>query len=166
MFLYKLVLKSAVRILSKNENAEFINSKGIIKGKQKIIPGSGVNLDYYEILNYPKEEIINFIFIARVMKQKRINQYLNDSKYIREKNLNTQFHVLGYCDESYKKFKDMHDKGIIQYYGIQSDVRKFHKLSHCTIHPSYYPEGMSNFLLESAARRRPIITTNIMKKTL
>ena len=31
---------------------------------------------------------------------------------------------------------------------------------HCTIHPTYYPEGISNVLLESSACARPIITTN------
>ena len=30
----------------------------------------------------------------------------------------------------------------------------------CTIHPTYYPEGLSNVLLESSATGRPIITTN------
>src|SRR5699024_3780668 len=32
--------------------------------------------------------------------------------------------------------------------------------THCTIHPTYYPEGMSNVLLESCASGRPIITTD------
>ena len=30
----------------------------------------------------------------------------------------------------------------------------------CTIHPTYYPEGLSNVLLESSATGRPIITTD------
>ena len=30
----------------------------------------------------------------------------------------------------------------------------------CVIHPTYYPEGMSNVLLESLACGRPIITTD------
>jgi len=162
IFLYKLALKNASCVFFQNkENAEFINSKGIIIGKQKVIPGSGVNLDHYEVLDYPEDKIINFIFISRVMKQKGINQYLDTAMYIKKKYPNTQFHILGFCEESYEeKLKEMHDKGIIQYHGMQSDVRKFHKISHCTIHPTFYPEGMSNVLLESAACGRPIITTN------
>ncbi len=54
----------------------------------------------------------------------------------------------------------MQNRGIITYHGLQSDVREFHKFSHCTIHPSYYMEGISNVLLESASSGRPIITTN------
>ena len=46
------------------------------------------------------------------------------------------------------------------YHGPQDDVREFLKISHCTIHPTYYPEGMSNVLLESASCGRPVITTN------
>lgn len=162
IFLYKLALKNASCVFFQNhENAEFINKKGIIKGKQRIIPGSGVNLDHYEVLDYPEDGIINFLFISRVMKQKGIDQYLDAAKYIKEKYPNTQFHILGFCEESYEvKLKAMHNKGIIQYHGMQSDVREFHKISHCTIHPTFYPEGMSNVLLESAASARPIITTN------
>ncbi|MFL2122535.1 glycosyltransferase family 4 protein [Marinilactibacillus psychrotolerans] len=162
IFLYKLALKNASCVFFQNkENTEFINSKGIIKGKQKIIPGSGVNLEHYQVSNYPDDNIINFLFISRVMKQKGIDQYLDAANYIREKYPNTQFHILGFCEESYEeKLKDMHDKGIIQYHGMQSDVRMFHKISHCIIHPTFYPEGMSNVLLESAACGRPIITTN------
>lgn len=162
IFLYKIALKNASCVFFQNkENAEFINSKGIIKGRQKIIPGSGVNLDHYEVLDYPDDNVINFLFISRVMKQKGIDQYLDAAEYIRKKYPNTQFHILGFCEESYEeKLKAMHDKGIIQYHGMQNDVRKFHKISHCTIHPTYYPEGMSNVLLESTACARPIITTN------
>ena len=36
----------------------------------------------------------------------------------------------------------------------------FFKMANCIVHPSYYPEGMSNVLLEAAAHGRPIICTN------
>src|SRR5699024_3627942 len=54
----------------------------------------------------------------------------------------------------------LHEQGVIIYHGMQRDVKKFLENAHCTIHPTYYPEGMSNVLLESAASGRRLITTN------
>lgn len=140
---------------------EFLNAKGIIKGREKLIPGSGVNLDYYKALDYPKDDTIKFVYISRIMKAKGIDQYLEAAEYIKNKYPKTEFNILGSCEEDYiDKLSKMENKGIIKYHGVQSDIRKFHKISHCTIHPTYYPEGMSNVLLESAACGRPVITTN------
>lgn len=162
VILYKIALKNASCVFFQNEkNAEFINEKRIIKGRQKVIPGSGVNLNHYELLEYPNDDEVSFLFISRIMKQKGIDQYLEAAEYVRRKYPFTQFHILGFCEEAYEeKLNEMHKKGTIQYHGMQNDIRSFHKRSNCTIHPTYYPEGMSNVLLESAACGRPIITTN------
>lgn len=53
----------------------------------------------------------------------------------------------------------MQSEGIVIYHGQQKDVREFIRRCCCTIFPSYYPEGMANVLLESAAMGRPVITT-------
>ncbi|WP_242271407.1 glycosyltransferase family 4 protein [Bacillus cereus group sp. BfR-BA-01310] len=162
LFLYKNALKEATCVFLQNEsNKNFFSKKGIVKGKSRLIPGSGVNLEHYPILEYPLDKEINFLFIARVMKEKGIDQYLEAAEYIKRKYPNTSFHILGICEEKYEnKLRIMQEAEIIQYHGMQSDVREFHKFSHCTIHPTYYPEGMSNVLLESAASGRPVITTN------
>ncbi|PFW49657.1 glycosyltransferase family 4 protein [Priestia megaterium] len=159
--LYKVSLKEAKCVFFQNkENEEFLN-KRITISNHRLIPGSGVNLEYYSLLDYPKDEMVHFLFIARVMKEKGIDQYLEAAEYIKKKYPKTIFHILGFCEQNYEdKLKEMQDKGFIEYHGMQSDVREFHKISHCTIHPTYYPEGMSNVLLESAACGRPVITTN------
>lgn len=162
LLLYKISLKKAACVFFQNkENEDFFIKKEILSCKHRLIPGSGVNLEHYNLMNYPADSIIHFLFIARVMKEKGIDQYLDAAKYIRKKYPNTCFHVLGFCEDAYEdKLKELQNRGIIQYHGMQSDVREFHKSSHCTIHPTYYPEGMSNVLLESAACGRPAITTN------
>jgi len=162
VFLYKSALKSASCVFFQNrENADFMNRKVVIRGKQRIIPGSGVNLDYYRILDYPSDENINFLFISRVMKEKGIEQYIETAKYIIEKYPCARFHICGFCEEEYEEIlEDLQEQGIIIYHGMVRDVREILKKTHCTIHPSFYPEGMSNVLLESAACGRPIITTN------
>jgi galacturonosyltransferase len=162
LMLYKIGLKKSECVFFQNqENMDFMQSNNIGKENGKLIPGSGVNLSHYELMDYPETTVINFLFIARIMKQKGIDQYLDTAKYIKKRYPNTVFHVLGNCEVSYKDIlEELHEKNIVQYHGRQDDVREFHKISHCTIHPTYYPEGMSNVLLESAACGRPIITTN------
>ena len=51
-------------------------------------------------------------------------------------------------------------KGVVQYHGMIRDVAGFMGDMHCIIHPTYYPEGLSNVLLEACATGRPIITTD------
>lgn len=162
LFLYKVSLKKATCVFFQNiENKELFKSKKIVYGNFKVIPGSGVNLTYYTLMNYPTDQKIVFLFVSRVMKEKGIDQYLEAAAYIKQKYPNTSFHIVGFCEEEYEhKLIAMQEKGIIKYHGKQSDVRPFYKQSHCIVHPTYYPEGMSNVLLESAACGRPIITTN------
>lgn len=161
--LYKLSLRKANRVFFQNEdNKNFFTKNNIIDKNYKILPGSGVNLNYYSLLEYPKNNAnTNFLFISRVMKEKGIDQFLEAAIYIKENYPNTEFHVVGFCEEDYEeRLNKLHRDGIIHFHGKQSDIRKLLEISHCTIHPSYYPEGMSNVLLESASCGRPIITTN------
>lgn len=162
LFLYKISLKKAKCIFFQNKsNQKFFIKNKIVNNNYKILPGSGVNLKDYSVLDYPTDDNINFLFISRVMKEKGIDQYLDAAAYIKKKYPNTVFHIVGFCEDEYEdKLRIMQKKEIIKYHGKQGDVKKFYNKSHCTIHPTYYPEGMSNVLLESAACGRPIITTN------
>ena len=162
LFLYKKASKNMTTVFFQNEeNKQFFINNHINVKHSVLIPGSGVNLDYYKPIEYPSDKTIEFVFISRVMKEKGINQYLDAAKYITHKYPNTKFHICGFCEEEYESllFK-LQENNIIEYHGLVDDVREVLKNVHCTIHPTYYPEGMSNVLLESCASARPIITTN------
>ncbi|MGO4547608.1 glycosyltransferase family 4 protein [Paenibacillus sp. 2TAB23] len=160
VMLYKVAFKNiSCLFFQNNENKLFFENENIAKDKHRLIPGSGVNLEHFELLEYPPDGTIEFVFISRIMKEKGIDQYLEAAEYIKNKYPNTKFHILGFCEDAYEdKLQAM--KHIVEYHGMQKDVRVFLEKTHCTIHPTYYPEGMSNVLLESAASGRPIITTN------
>lgn len=162
MVLYKSSMKQASCVFFQNqENMNFFIQQKLVTGKHQVIPGSGVNLEEYPLLDYPSDENVQFLFISRVMKEKGIDQYLDAAAYIKNKYPHTVFNVVGFCEEQYEPLlHEMQQKGIIRYYGRQNDVRPFYANAHCIIHPTYYPEGMSNVLLESAASGRPVITTN------
>jgi galacturonosyltransferase len=140
---------------------EFFQSKKIAIGKYGLLPGSGVNLERYELLEYPQTDKYHFLFISRIMKEKGIDQYLEAAKKIKEKYKNTEFHICGFCEEEYEEIlAKLQDEGMITYHGLINNVSEFLKNIHCVVHPTYYPEGLSNVLLEACASGRPIITTN------
>lgn len=162
ILMYKVGLRKTRVVFFQNiANMEFCKSRGMVKGRNVLLPGSGVNLIYHNLMKYPSEDAgIRFIFISRLLKEKGIEEYLYAAEYIKKKYPFTEFHVLGASEEAYeKKLELFQSEGIVIYHGHQSDVRPYIANSHCTVHPSYYPEGMSNVLLESCAAGRPIITT-------
>ncbi len=162
--LYKIAMKDVRCCFVQNkENLDFIYKHKLIdKEKCQLIPGSGVNLQHFKVLDYPKEnESIKFLFAGRIMKEKGIEQYLDAAKAIKNKYKNVEFEILGFCEEDYEELLgELNKEKIINYYGMQKDIIPYLKACSCLILPSYYPEGMSNVLLEASASGRPIITTN------
>ncbi len=163
VMLYKFAMCKVAEIFFQNKNnMEFFLSKNIRRDKGTLIPGSGVSLGRFSPQEYPSDDTTEFIFMARIMKEKGIDQYLETAKQMRIKYPKIRFHILGsYEDTSYQPIiEELMSKGIVEYHGKQFDTRPFVAKSHCTIHPSFYPEGISNVLLESEASCRPVITTD------
>ena len=160
ILLYKYAFKSVQRVFFQNEeNKKFFDDHGLAKGKGMIIPGSGVNLERYPYREYPEDGTIKFAFISRIMKEKGIDQYLDAAEAMKRRNV--EFHVCGFCEPEYDgRLQEEDKKGIVQYHGMIRDVTGFMGDMHCIIHPTYYPEGLSNVLLEACATGRPIITTD------
>ena len=162
LLLYRAGLGKAQKVFFQNKmNRDFMVSRHVVSGRHDILPGSGVNLEQYKVLDYPEGETIDFLFVARVMKEKGIDQYLDAAKAIGQRHPETRFHVCGICEEDYEEILREYEKEkIIIYHGMVKDMSEMYRLCSCTVHPTYYPEGLSNVLLESAASGRPVITTN------
>ncbi|GAB6168229.1 glycosyltransferase family 4 protein [Clostridium carnis] len=162
MILYRIAFKKIKCLFfQNNENRQFFIDKNLAVDKHRLIPGSGVNLEHFSVLDYPTDETVEFVFISRIMKEKGIDQYIEAAQFIRNKYPNTRFHICGFSEEAYEDIlEELQEQGIVTYHSMQRDVRKILAKTHCTIHPTYYPEGMSNVLLESSACGRPIITTD------
>lgn len=163
VMLYKLAFGKVQRVFMQNqENLDFFREQRIAVDKLALLPGSGVNLERFSVLDYPSQDKgVEFVFISRIMKEKGIEQYLAAAKYIKNKYPDTVFHICGFCEEAYEeRLKELTEQGIINYHGMVRHIRTVLERTHCTVHPSYYPEGISNVLLESSASGRPIITTD------
>ncbi len=164
--LYKAGVAKADCIFFQNEeNRQFFFEHKMLRknARTRLLPGSGVSLKMHCPMDYPEiHEKIHFLFIARVMKEKGIDLYLAAARRIFEKHQNVMFHICGQCDdERYEELlKTAETGGYVTYHGEQKNMIPFFEMAHCIVHPSYYPEGMSNVLLEAAAHCRPIIATD------
>ena len=160
--LYKYAFSEINKVFFQNtENMKFFVEKRIAVGKHELLPGSGVNLQHFAPMAYPLSDKTEFAFISRIMKEKGVDQYLDAAQCIKERHPNTVFHVCGFCEQAYEDIlKELTEKGIIMYHGMVRDIKTILERTHCIVHPTYYPEGLSNVLLESCASARPIITTN------
>ena len=160
--LYRYGLRKAKKVFFQNcADMELMEREHVVNVPHELIPGSGVNLDRYSVLDYPKGDEIHFVFIARIVKEKGIEQYLDAAHAIKARYPNTVFHICGNCAPAYEeRIKTEQESGKIVYHGRIPDVTVVHKISSCTILPSFYPEGMNNVLLESCSLGRPIITTD------
>ena len=160
--LYKMGLRKAKKVFFQNEaNLAFMKEKGIVKERYALIPGSGVNLKKYTYTDLPKKETIDFVYVGRMMKEKGFELYLQAAQAIKERYPQTRFHLCGDDEDNYRELvKQLEEKGVVIYHGRVDDMSAIYRTVDCTVHPTYYPEGMSNVLLESLACGRPIITTD------
>lgn len=158
-FLYKIGVRGCKTIFFQNmDNKLFFEKHGMIPKQAKVIvtPGSGVNLQSHPVLPWP-EGNTHFLFAARIMKQKGIDLFLAAARKFASENI--IFDVAGQCDdERYRKI--LEDEQCIRYHGLQRDMIPLYKQCSCFLYPSYYPEGMSNVLLEAAASGRPVIAAD------
>lgn len=161
--LYKAALRQAKCVFFQNEpHRKFFSEKKIVGSNIEVLPGSGVNLQEYSLLDYPESDgIIRFLYIGRIMKAKGIDELIAAAKDIKQQYDNVEFELVGFCEEEYsEQLNELHNLGVIRYHGQQKNIKSYLERAHATILPSYH-EGTSNVLLESAASGRPILASNV-----
>jgi len=165
ILLNRLAFKNAYQIFFLNEdNMNFYRNIKIISSDQSvvIVPGSGVNLKEFQFSDYPQTDKIIFTFIARIIKDKGVDEYLLASEKLKNKYSNVKFQIAGFFDE--EKYvsivSDFEKREIIEYLGKRNDIPNVMRQSSCIVLPSY-GEGRGTVLQEGAAIGRALITTNV-----
>lgn len=162
--LYKLGWSRATCMMYQN-TFERDTIQKLLRGKThyRDIPGSGVNIDAFPFEEYPRsDDMITFNYVARIVKIKGIDELLECASRIKAEHSNVRFVLYGdYDDDTYRaRVEELQRRGIVEYGGVQMDMRPFIKAAHAVIHPSYY-EGMTNVVLEHSAMGRPCLGSNI-----
>lgn len=168
--LYRISQRKALKVFfQNNDDLElFLRNKLIIEEKTRLIPGSGVNTQFFirnKELNI-KNSKFTFLFIGRLIYDKGIREYVDAAKIMRDKFSNIEFNVLGpiyHSNETAIKMSELEDwqrKGIINYLGESDLVKEEMDKANCIVLPSYR-EGLSKVLIEASSMSLPIITTDV-----
>ncbi len=156
--LYKSSFRYCKKVffLNSDDKKDFVNNNLVNEDKCILIPGIGVDLNYFsfkEIRNTKK-----ILMIARMLKTKGVYEYLELAKRIKQIIPDAQFNYLGAeGDITLDDIKEYIDNGIINYLGTTDDVRPYIEESNLIILPSYR-EGVPMSIMEAMSIGRPIIT--------
>ena len=158
--MYRAGLKGAECIFFQNEeNRNIFKKYGIAGKKDRLVMGSGVNLQKHCCEPYPEGGETRFLYVGRVMKAKGILEFAAAARSLHSDKV--FFDILGNCDEDYQGMLDaLEQEGIIHQLGFHKDVHPYLTKASAIVVASYH-EGMSNTLIEAAATGRPVIATNI-----
>ncbi len=162
--LYWFGFRKAACLMFQNEQERDV-IEGVLHNKvpYRRLPGSGVNLEEFQYKPYPEnDDVVTFNYVARIVQLKGIDEFLACAKRVKEKHPNTRFVLYGdYDDDTYRARVEEYEKeGVVEYGGVQMDMKPCIEAAHAVIHPSYY-EGMTNVVLEHSAMGRVCIGSDV-----
>jgi glycosyltransferase involved in cell wall biosynthesis len=169
--LYKRALRKTREVwFLNNEDAKiFINEHIVNIEKVKVLPGEGVDTDYF---SFPQRsarketEPFTFLMSTRLLKSKGISLYADAARILRKKNYDVRFELIGFFEQHHPDSISQEDldrwqkEGLIHYGGFAKDVRPFLQRADCFVFPSFYNEGVPRCLMEAASMELPVITSN------
>ena len=161
---YRIALKKSKTVFFQNIDDEDIFKKyGIIKGQRICrLAGSGVNTEHFKPMELPERTA--FLLTARLIKDKGVMEYLEACEKLKKDYKEVKCLLVGPYDTNptaitEEEIKPYIDKGIIEYFGNQEDVRPFLGLCSVFVLPSYR-EGTPKDVLEAMSCERAILTTD------
>ncbi len=161
---YKKSLKYSNRIMFQNEDdmSVFLKKKIVKSDKCFIINGSGVDIGKFAVVPFPKTP--TFLMISRLIKDKGLIEYLKACEMVKQQFPTVRCLLVGPFDSNPSAIQPTElrtyiDKGVVEYFGEQEDVRPYIAQASVFVLPSYH-EGTPKTVLENMACGRAIITTD------
>lgn len=166
--LYKLALPQLddLIFLNPDDVNDLIKKHSIKVKNMHVLGGIGLNLEDYTYQTPPNTNIINFLLIGRLLKEKGIHEFISAAKLVKQDYPNAKFTVLGAIDEANpgalrkSELDKLTSSGIVDYPGHVDNVTDWIANSHVFVLPSYR-EGVPRSTQEAMAIGRPIITTDV-----
>jgi glycosyltransferase involved in cell wall biosynthesis len=130
-----------------------------------LVPGAGVDFEYFKVVPAPEKGPIRVLFAARLLKPKGLHYLVEAIRMLKAKNVAVELHVAGILDPSsmvsipISEIEAWHKQSLIIWHGQVNDMAGLISDTHIVALPTSYGEGIPRILIEAAACGRPVIAT-------
>ena len=168
VLLYKIALPQLDKIifLNPDDPKDLLDKHDIRVKEVAVLGGIGLNLNDYSYTSiYPSQP--TFIFVARLLAEKGIHDYIAAARIVKKKYADAKFIVLGSIDKealgalTEAELKQFTEANIVEYPGHVNNVPEWIANSSVFVLPSYYREGVPRSTQEAMAIGRAVITTDV-----
>lgn len=166
--LYRLALsaKNKTVIVQNLDDLRILRQYVAIPEPQTVlIPGSGVNLEQFNVQQLPlKNKIV--LMACRLLADKGVYEFHKSVRLLKEKYPDVRFVLVGGIDPynpaslTEHELNEWVEKGDLEWWGHQRNMPEVLSQATLVVLPSYR-EGMPKVLLEAQALGRPIVTTDV-----
>ena len=169
VLLYKraLPLLDTLIVLNPDDGKDLVDKFNIKVKDMVVLGGIGVNLQRFTYVPFDNQNPVSFVFVARLLKEKGVYEYLEAAEKVKAKYPKTKFYILGGFDDENpfalrrSELEAYLSSGIVDYPGHVENVADYLIKSSVFVLPSFYREGVPRSTQEAMAIGRPIITTDV-----
>lgn len=168
IYKFAFTANQCVFFQNKDDYDYFLTNKYVKDSQAKLLPGSGVDTNYYLPIEKKSDLPFSFLMISRLIKDKGVVEFIEAARIVKKKYPEVKFQILGpFWTQSIGKNtitkQEMGEwiaEGIVEYLGVTNDVRPYIADSNCIVLPSYR-EGCANVLMQGASMERPLIASDV-----
>lgn len=169
IFLQVLRLALKIRcnhvIIENDEDRQFLIASGIVHADQiHLVRGAGIDFGLFNPSNEP-DPPLTILCVARLLVDKGIREFFAAATQVRALRPEVRFILVGDIDSknpsslTHDQARQFATESGVTWCGSQTSVEGFYRSAHIVCLPSYR-EGLPKVLLEAAASKRCIVTTD------
>ena len=178
-YIYKFIFIKIIKLISKKKNYYFLvqnfNDKDILikllKINQKkvfLVPGSGINTNYYsfKFKNNLENKNISILMHSRILIEKGVREFFQVAKILKNKKPNFKFILIGKIDKQNPSALRLNDllewnkEPNFKWIDYKEDIRSYIYQADISCLPSYR-EGLPKSILEDCSCGTPVICSDI-----
>ncbi len=167
--LLKLSLQNShSQIIFENRvDMQYFISNGLIANENvHLIKSVGVNVEYFSPKEVPPFKPFMVGFVGRMLWDKGAGVFAKAAEIVHKSNPQVEMVLIGMPDVGNprsipeQKIKEWEQKGVLAWWGWQSNMPEVYGKLHALAYPTNYGEGVPTVLLEAGATKRALIASD------